>query len=79
MGWQGIHNPWDTPQGQRIVIVLGECFHNFTISQHTQLDLEDEELSSFVFYTGTRFIRNDAHGRKNGDHQSSKHGVPLLH
>ena len=38
-----------------------------------------KELSSFVFYTGTRSIRNDAHGRKNGDHQSSKDRVPLLH
>ena len=29
-------------QGQRIVIILGECFHDVTICQHTQLDLEDE-------------------------------------
>jgi len=48
---RGIHSPWDTPskknglkskQGQRIVIILGECFHGVTICQHTQLDLEDE-------------------------------------
>ena len=38
-----------------------------------------KELSSFVFYTGTRSIRNDAHGRKNSDHQSTKDRVPLLH
>ena len=33
----------------------------------------DQRISSFVFYTGTRPIRNDAHGGKNGNHESSEH------
>ena len=39
---RGIHSPLKSKQGQRIVIILGECFHDVTICQHTQLDLEDE-------------------------------------
>ena len=87
---RGIHNWWDNPPQKRWFKTRSEnCHHSwwmFPRLHHLPAYpagpwgwVYGKELSSFVFCTGTRSITNDAHGRKNGDHQSSKHGVPLLH
>ena len=63
-------------------MLVSRC--RFSLIENSQLDLEDESTGrSYPVVSSSTpergLIRNDAHGRKNSDHQSTKDRVPLLH